>query len=80
MSEATVIGLGLMGSAIASVLRKSGVSLTVWNRSIKKALFIRCGATDLPSQSLLSDAQRSSGRSRGFSEESPLQLMGTSWR
>lgn len=37
MSEITIIGLGMMGAAIANTLRKSGVSLTVWNRSVEKA-------------------------------------------
>ena len=38
MSEVTVNGLGMMGSAIAKTYRKSGISLTVWNRSIEKAM------------------------------------------
>ena len=36
-TKVTVIGLGLMGSALAKALSKSGLSVTVWNRSIEKA-------------------------------------------
>ena len=37
MSEVSVIGLGAMGSAIASALLEAGRSVTVWNRSAEKA-------------------------------------------
>lgn len=37
MSDATVIGLGEMGSALARALIRSGRSVTVWNRSAAKA-------------------------------------------
>lgn len=33
MSEITVLGLGLMGAALAGAIRKTGHDLTVWNRS-----------------------------------------------
>src|ERR1700694_4966780 len=34
----TVIGLGLMGSALARAFRKAGHDLTVWNRSASKTV------------------------------------------
>jgi len=37
MSDVSIIGLGEMGSAIASALLQSGRSITVWNRSAEKA-------------------------------------------
>jgi 3-hydroxyisobutyrate dehydrogenase-like beta-hydroxyacid dehydrogenase len=37
MLEVTVIGLGLMGTALARGLLRSGARVTVWNRSIAKA-------------------------------------------
>lgn len=37
MSDATIIGLGAMGSALARTLIRSGRSVTVWNRSAAKA-------------------------------------------
>lgn len=37
MSEVTIFGLGLMGLALAQAYQKAGVSITVWNRTIKKA-------------------------------------------
>lgn len=37
MSNVSVIGLGAMGSALARALLKSGLSVTVWNRSPAKA-------------------------------------------
>ena len=37
MSEVTVIGLGNMGSALASAILGSGRTVTVWNRSPEKA-------------------------------------------
>lgn len=36
MSDVTVIGLGLMGAALAAAFQNSGKSLTVWNRTISK--------------------------------------------
>ena len=36
MSEITVIGLGLMGSALARAIQLAGHGLTVWNRSPAK--------------------------------------------
>ena len=38
MSEITVIGLGLMGSALARTIHASGHELTVWNRTAEKML------------------------------------------
>ncbi|MGI8836995.1 MAG: NAD(P)-dependent oxidoreductase [Pyrinomonadaceae bacterium] len=37
MSEASVIGLGAMGSALARALVRSGRRITVWNRTMEKA-------------------------------------------
>jgi 3-hydroxyisobutyrate dehydrogenase-like beta-hydroxyacid dehydrogenase len=37
MSEVTIFGLGLMGSALAKAYQRGGVPVTVWNRTIKKA-------------------------------------------
>ncbi|WP_220347785.1 NAD(P)-binding domain-containing protein [Alkalilimnicola ehrlichii] len=37
MSEVTVIGLGEMGSALAGALVRSGLRVTVWNRTPDKA-------------------------------------------
>ncbi|MEO3480804.1 NAD(P)-binding domain-containing protein [Phaeobacter sp. CAU 1743] len=37
MSEVTIFGLGLMGSALAKACQKDGVPITVWNRTIEKA-------------------------------------------
>jgi len=37
MSEASVIGLGAMGSALARALVGSGRRITVWNRTTEKA-------------------------------------------
>ena len=36
MSDITVIGLGLMGSALARAIQHAGHELTVWNRSPEK--------------------------------------------
>ncbi len=45
MSDISVIGLGKMGSAIASALLRSGRSVTVWNRATEKAApLIEAGA------------------------------------
>ncbi len=46
MSDISVIGLGNMGTALASTLLTSGRSVTVWNRSEEKATpLIEAGAT-----------------------------------
>lgn len=46
MSDVSVIGLGAMGSALAEVFLKSGLSVTVWNRSQAKAeALVAKGAT-----------------------------------
>lgn len=37
MTTVSVLGLGAMGSAIASTLMSAGHQVTVWNRSQKKA-------------------------------------------
>jgi 3-hydroxyisobutyrate dehydrogenase-like beta-hydroxyacid dehydrogenase len=37
MSDFSVIGLGVMGSALAKTLLQNGYSVTVWNRNIEKA-------------------------------------------
>lgn len=37
MNEATIIGLGLMGSTLARLLLRSGYRVTVWNRTSAKA-------------------------------------------
>ncbi len=37
MTDVTVLGAGLMGSAIASAILASGRSVTVWNRTIERA-------------------------------------------
>ena len=45
MSDVSIIGLGAMGSALAEALLKSGLSVTVWNRSPAKAeAFVTQGA------------------------------------
>jgi 3-hydroxyisobutyrate dehydrogenase-like beta-hydroxyacid dehydrogenase len=45
MSDITVIGLGLMGSALAKTLLTAGHEVTVWNRSREKAEpFVSSGA------------------------------------
>jgi 3-hydroxyisobutyrate dehydrogenase-like beta-hydroxyacid dehydrogenase len=36
MSDITVIGLGLMGSALARAIQRAGHDMTVWNRSPAK--------------------------------------------
>ena len=49
MSDITVIGLGLMGSALARTIHLAGHSLTVWNRSPEKAQpFIDDGVAAAP--------------------------------
>lgn len=52
MSEATVIGLGNMGSALARALLENGRAVTVWNRSPEKAAsLVAKGALLAPSPS-----------------------------
>ncbi|MCP4075102.1 MAG: NAD(P)-binding domain-containing protein [Gammaproteobacteria bacterium] len=36
MTQISVIGLGVMGSALANTLLQKGYSVTVWNRTIEK--------------------------------------------
>ena len=53
MGDVTVIGLGLMGAALARTIHKAGHNLVVWNRSSEKmqpfqAQGVMC-ASDLPS-------------------------------
>ena len=36
LKDVTVIGLGLMGSALARALSAAGLRVTVWNRTIEK--------------------------------------------
>lgn len=50
MSDVSVIGLGAMGSALAEAFLKSGLSVTVWNRSPEKAeALVAQGAVAAPS-------------------------------
>jgi 3-hydroxyisobutyrate dehydrogenase-like beta-hydroxyacid dehydrogenase len=50
MSDVTVIGLGAMGSALAEAFLKSGLSVTVWNRSPEKVgALVAKGAIAAPS-------------------------------
>lgn len=50
MSNATVIGLGTMGSTLARLLLKTGYHVTVWNRTIAKAdPLVQSGAVLAPS-------------------------------
>lgn len=52
MRPISVIGLGAMGSALATTLLKAGHPVTVWNRSAAKATpLIMLGATLAPSVS-----------------------------
>ncbi len=49
MSDITVIGLGLMGAALARALQRAGHDLTVWNRSpAKMRPFIDDGVAGAP--------------------------------
>ena len=49
MSDITVIGLGLMGSALARAIQRAGHNLTVWNRSpAKMQPFIDDGVAAAP--------------------------------
>ena len=43
-STVTVIGLGLMGSALARAFHKAGHELTVWNRSVGRTVPFRDSA------------------------------------
>ena len=53
MSEASVIGLGAMGSALARAFLRDGHRVTVWNRTSAKAeLLVRDGAVLAPSAAL----------------------------
>jgi len=50
MAEASVIGLGMMGSTLAWLLLRSGYRVTVWNRTRAKATpLVRDGAVFAPS-------------------------------
>lgn len=49
MSDITVVGLGLMGSALARTIQRAGYELTVWNRSPEKMQpFIDAGVAAAP--------------------------------
>ena len=49
MSDITVIGLGLMGAALARAIQRAGHGLTVWNRSpAKMRPFIADGVAAVP--------------------------------
>jgi len=49
MNDITVIGLGLMGTALAQAIQRAGHDLTVWNRSpAKMQPFINDGVTGAP--------------------------------
>ncbi len=49
MSDITVIGLGLMGAALARAIQRAGHDLTVWNRSpAKMRPFIDDGVAGAP--------------------------------
>ena len=41
MKDVTVIGLGVMGAALARALLKNGYNVTVWNRSLEKAVALK---------------------------------------
>jgi 3-hydroxyisobutyrate dehydrogenase-like beta-hydroxyacid dehydrogenase len=47
MSDVSVIGIGLMGSAIAAALLKGGKTVTVWNRSPEKAEALRGSGAEI---------------------------------
>ncbi len=47
MSDVSVIGLGAMGSALASALLNGGYAVTVWNRSPGKAASLVAAGADL---------------------------------
>ena len=49
MSDITVIGLGLMGAALARTIQRAGHDLTIWNRSpVKMQPFIDDGVAGAP--------------------------------
>ncbi|MBW4577952.1 MAG: NAD(P)-binding domain-containing protein [Tildeniella nuda ZEHNDER 1965/U140] len=49
MLEASVIGLGTMGSTLAQLLLQNGYRVTVWNRTIAKAKsLVQAGAVLAP--------------------------------
>src|SRR6056300_1255094 len=51
MGDITVIGLGLMGSALARAIQRAGHELTVWNRSPEKMQpFVNEGVTVAPDE------------------------------
>lgn len=57
MSDISVVGLGEMGSALASALLSKGRSVTVWNRSASKASpLVTAGASLAPSIEAAVDA------------------------
>lgn len=41
MKDITIIGLGLMGTALARTLLKNGYIVTVWNRSSEKCAMLK---------------------------------------
>jgi len=47
MTDISVIGLGAMGSALASTLLDNGFSVTVWNRSLVKAEALRAAGAEV---------------------------------
>lgn len=58
MSDASVIGLGVMGTALVHALKKAGYTLTVWNRSEEKAL--RLADADVAAVSTIAEAVEAS--------------------
>jgi 3-hydroxyisobutyrate dehydrogenase-like beta-hydroxyacid dehydrogenase len=46
-ANVTVIGLGLMGSALARTLSAAGLNVTVWNRSLDKARALEPGTVNI---------------------------------
>lgn len=59
MKDVTVIGLGNMGSALARALQTNGHTVTVWNRSPKKAApLVAIGAVLAPSAAAAIRASR----------------------
>ena len=41
MNDITIIGLGVIGAALAQTLLKNGYKITVWNRSPEKAAALK---------------------------------------
>ena len=62
MSDVSVIGLGVMGSALARALMASGRSLTVWNRSADKA------------EALVGEGAIAAGSAKEAIEASPITI------